>query len=74
MQVAYQNAWQKLDKYYNLTDQSHSIYAAAILFNPSCRKAYFDEQWTGDKMEIWKDTMITRVHKIWEVEYRDKVI
>jgi hypothetical protein len=52
MQLAYQNAWQKLDKYYNLTDQSHLISAAAILFNPSCPKAYLEEQWTGDKIEV----------------------
>jgi hypothetical protein len=70
--VAYQNAWQKLHKYYNLTDQSHSIYAAAVLFHPSCRKAYFDEQWTGDEMQMWKDKMIANVRQVWEDEYKDK--
>jgi hypothetical protein len=73
LEVAHQNAWQKLYKYYNLTDQSHSIYAAAILFHPSCRKAYFDEQWTGDKMKIWKDKMIATVRQTWEDNYKDKV-
>jgi hypothetical protein len=43
--VAYQNAWEKLRKYYSLTDGSHNIYAAATLFNPTRRKTYFDEQW-----------------------------
>ena len=28
--VAYQNAWEKLQKYYKLTDDAHSIYGAAV--------------------------------------------
>ena len=31
---AYQNAWEKLLKYYELTDDAHSIYAAAISSSP----------------------------------------
>ena len=31
--IAYQNAWAKLLKYYELTDKAHSIYAAAILLH-----------------------------------------
>jgi hypothetical protein len=41
--VAYQNVWEKLNKYYNITDDSHSIYAAATLFNPARRQDYFDQ-------------------------------
>ena len=33
--AAYQNAWAKLRKYYALTEDAHSIYAAAILLDPS---------------------------------------
>ena len=33
--VAYQNAWEKLQKYYELTDDAHPIFAAAILLHPS---------------------------------------
>lgn len=73
MEVAHQNAWQKLHKYYNITDSSHSIYAAAVLFHPSCRKAYFDTQWTGEEMEAWKDIMIARVRRTWEAEYKDNI-
>jgi hypothetical protein len=36
--VAYQNAWEKLSKYYNKTDNSYSIYAAATLLYPNYRK------------------------------------
>jgi hypothetical protein len=68
--VAYQNAWEKLNKYYNITDDSHSIYAAATLFNPACRKAYYDKQWTTPDMKIWKDKMIATVRQVWEQDYR----
>ena len=67
--VAYQNAWEKLQKYYGLTDDAHGIYAAAILLHPSYRRQYFDYHWTGDE-EQWKDTMIKNVKKVWEDEYK----
>ena len=38
----YQNAWEVLQKYYNLTDDNIEIYAAAVLLNLAMRKAYFD--------------------------------
>jgi hypothetical protein len=66
--IAYQNAWEKLIKYYNKTDDSHSIYAAATLLHPSFRKKYFDENWTGESA-AWKDKMISNVKKVWEQEY-----
>ena len=37
--MQHQNAWEKLTKYYNLTDRSHSIYAAALLLHPLISKA-----------------------------------
>ena len=67
--IAYQNAWEKLSKYYGLTDEARSIYAAAILLHPSHRKQYFDHHWTGNEVQ-WKDTMITVVKTIWEIEYK----
>src|SRR5277367_1338209 len=74
MAVAYQNAWQKLDNYYNLTNHSHSIYAAAILFNHSRRKTCFDEQWTTGALVTWKEAMLTKVRQTWEEEHNDSVI
>lgn len=68
--VAYQNAWEKLNKYYNITDDSHSIYAAATLFNPTCRKAYYDKQWITPDMKMWKDKMIAKVRQVWEEDYK----
>ena len=62
--VAYQNAWEKLQKYYELTDDAHPIFAAAILLHPSHRKHYFDHHWTGDEKQ-WTELMIANVKKVW---------
>ena len=70
--IAYQNAWEKLQKYYELTDNAHPIFAAAILLHPSHRKHYFDHHWTGEE-EQWKELMITNVKKVWEQEYKPHV-
>jgi hypothetical protein len=67
-----QNAWEKLDKYYSITDDIHFIYAAATLFNPTRRKTYFDNQWTTPQMKKFKDKMIATVRKVWEQEYRNE--
>jgi hypothetical protein len=67
--VAYQNAWEKLRKYYKLTDDAHPIFAAAILMHPSHRKHYFNHHWTGEE-EQWRELMVTNVKKVWEQEYK----
>jgi len=45
------NAWTKLKEYNNLTDNSHSVYAAATLLNPSQRGLFFKKYWTGEQEE-----------------------
>jgi hypothetical protein len=67
--IAYQNAWEKLRKYYNLTDVSHEIYAAAVLFHPSLRQRYFDIHWVTESLAEWKTIMISNVKKHYEKEY-----
>jgi hypothetical protein len=62
-------AWAKLNKYYSLTDNAHSLFAAAVLLHPSLRKHYFDKYWLGDEAQ-WKDLMITNVKRVWEKEYK----
>lgn len=73
MAVAYQNAWEKLRKYYGLTDDAHSIYGAAILLHPSHRKQYFDFYWQGDEA-LWKNVLIKNVKDTWEEEYRSMTV
>jgi hypothetical protein len=68
--ISHQNAWEKLLKYYNLTDRSHSIYATALLLHPSHRKHYFDHHWTEGEAPRWKDVMIKNVKERWKKDYR----
>ena len=71
--IAHQNAWDKLTKYYNKTDECHLIYAAATLFNPKQRKAFFDKHWKTKESEQWKEEMISRIRQEWESSYQGKV-
>ena len=41
------NAWSKMTKYYELTDKSHQIYAAATFLNPTQRRDFFDNAWVS---------------------------
>jgi hypothetical protein len=68
--ICYQNAWQKLQKYNNLTDTNHEIYAAATLLNPCLRKGWFIKRWTGSSAP-WIEEMIKTNKKYWEKNYKD---
>ena len=37
LSIAYQNAWEKLHKWYEESDKSHTIYAAATIFSPMAK-------------------------------------
>ena len=69
LQVAYQNAWEKLRKYNDLTDEAHEIYAAAALLNPCLRKRYFIDRWTDDAA-AYIEPMMSKNKSIWEKKYR----
>lgn len=68
LEIAYQNAWQKFRKYYELTDVCPEIYSAALLFHPCYQRAYFDACWTGE-FEVWKEHLLSLIKTIWETEY-----
>jgi hypothetical protein len=42
------NSWALLQKYYNLIDKNHGIYAYATFLNSGLRKRYFIDNWTGE--------------------------
>lgn len=71
--VCHQMAWDKLREYYDLTDNSHQIYAAATLLNPSLRKAYFDQHWATGELPSWIPVILKHIRDVWEREYRDTV-
>jgi hypothetical protein len=68
LQIAYQNAWEKLRKYNDLTDEAHEIYAAATLLNPCLRKRYFQDRWTNDAA-AYITPMIAKNKNIWKTRY-----
>jgi hypothetical protein len=70
--VAHQNAWDWLTKYYNKTDDCHLIYAAATLFNPKQKKAFFNKHWKTKESEQWKEEMMSRIRQEWESSYQGK--
>ena len=59
-------AWQKLDEYYKKTDETHQIYAAAVLLYPQFRRAYFQAHWK----DSWIRTMVTGVKRHWKEVYQ----
>jgi hypothetical protein len=64
--IAYQNCWQKLDKWWRATDDAHTIYAAATLLSPLGRKAYFDKNWDNDS----KEEMLATVQEYYNKYYK----
>ena len=65
MEVAYQNTWEKLTKYYSKTDEAHAIYAAAVPLHPAQRKRWFDKHWVGTEAQ-YIPTMIENVKTVWQ--------
>ena len=67
--------WFAFDKYYTLTDKT-PVYAAALLLNPTLRRAYLDESWkTIDERHPGTiERAIEAARKLWQKEYKFKPI
>jgi hypothetical protein len=61
-------AWTKLDKYYQLTEKS-PIYVAAVILNPKWKWVYFEKQWVD--REDWIVDAKMAVKELWTTEYKD---
>jgi hypothetical protein len=72
--VARQNAYDKLNKYYNLSDKSHTLYAAATLFCPEQRMHYFDTNWDTKNTSKFKAPMRKAIRQEWLTKYRHLAI
>lgn len=57
--------WYVMSKYYGLSEKS-PVYAAAILLNPSKRKAYIEAAW----IEAWIQPAVDSVEKLWRERYK----
>jgi hypothetical protein len=52
LREAVMNSWAKLQEYYQLTDGSYSIYAAATLFHPPPRMKHFTREVSGQQLRL----------------------
>ena len=66
--ICHYNAWEVLNKYNCKTDENHEIYAAATLLNPTLRKSFFVDSWTGNAAE-YIAPMLKRNETIWRTQY-----
>ena len=69
--IARQNAYQKLTKYYNLSDEAHTLYAAATLLSPERRGRYFNKHWNTPALRPYLPRMRTAVKRHWEENYNE---
>lgn len=67
--VARQNAYDKLDKYWTRSDETHTLYAAATLMCPEQRLHYFNREWNTQHTAGIKNKMRAAVKKYWESNY-----
>jgi hypothetical protein len=65
---AIEMGWYVLNKYYTMSD-TVPVYAAALLLDPSKRKAYIDQNWPSE----WHDRAISAARTIWEEEYNTTI-
>jgi hypothetical protein len=65
------NAWDKLDKYYELTSES-LVYIAAVVLNPKYKWQYFEKHW-GHKLQ-WITEGRAVVKALWETRYKSQAV
>jgi hypothetical protein len=63
------SGWEKLNKYYTLTDESPA-YALGVVLDPTQKWAYFEEAWAHQPE--WLVSIKDRIEEYWRVEYKDK--
>jgi hAT family C-terminal dimerisation region len=69
--IAINNAWVKLDKYYNLTDRS-VVYIAAVILNPAHKWKYFEKHW-ATRVD-WLATAKEKFQILWDQYKKDHPI
>lgn len=69
--ISINNAWVKLDKYYNLTDRSIA-YVAAVVLNPAHKWKYFEKHWAS-KVD-WLNKAKEKFQVLWDQYKKDHPI
>ena len=67
IRTAINNAWEKLDKYYALTDET-PVYLAALVLHPGQKWRYFEKRWVDheDWVDDAKAKMLAFYQEHWE--------
>jgi hAT family C-terminal dimerisation region len=63
------NAWSKLEKYYNCTDRSRA-YFGSVRMHPALNEAWFSENWNDDEQLEWLEAAERRLRKHYDEHYR----
>jgi len=58
------HAWQKVEKYYKVVDQTPIVYAAVIM-DPRRKREWFRQEWTQPSQAAWLDTVTASVTELW---------
>ncbi|KAK3074206.1 hypothetical protein LTR53_003549 [Teratosphaeriaceae sp. CCFEE 6253] len=58
------HAWQKVEKYYKVVDQTPIVYAAVIR-DPRRKREWFRQEWTQPSQAAWLDTVTASVTELW---------
>lgn len=66
---AIEMGWFVLDKYYNMTEEV-SVYAAALLLDPSRRAAYIRKNWPV----LWVEPAIKAANALWEENFKEMLV
>lgn len=61
------SGWQKLQKYYELSDESHA-YVTALILNPRRKWKWLEKKWLDQP--TWLRDAKRKVQRLWEVEYQ----
>ena len=61
------SGWQKLQKYYELSDESYA-YVTALVLNPRRKWKWLEKKWSDQP--IWLKEAKGKVQRLWELEYR----
>lgn len=72
--LAHQNALFKLQKYYQKSDDAHTIYAAATLFCPETRYQYFLDNWDTPNASAYRELMLQTVKDHYVKHYSGQVL
>jgi hypothetical protein len=66
----FNSRWSKLDKYYQMTDET-PIYVAALVLNPRYKWAYINNNWTKKKWITKSKRMMQDLWKLYKPEETD---